>query len=268
MLMWLIGALACFLSVPAAAESFAYGRDPAQCLDLYRPAGKGAAPLLLFVHGGGWTAGSKAMMKPALPLHYARLGYAVAAVNYRLVPATDVEGQLADLAGALALLSQKARDLGLDRGHVVLIGHSSGAQLAAMLATDPRWLGSRFGSIGAVVLLDGAGVDVPGIMAAGADHSPFYAAAFGGDLARQRRLSPRDHAAAPNAPRWLMLYDVAHNKAAGYFARRFADALSAAGDTARVIGVSDTTHMRLLENLGVDGDPATALVDRFLTERD
>lgn len=267
---WLAAMLLLFVATVAPATAprhHAYGSDARQAIDFY-PSREKRAPLIIYVHGGGWSAGSRALGAD-FAAHFQARGFAVATVGYRLLPSVKVEDQLGDLAASIRWMSHHASKLHADPGRIILIGHSSGAHLAAMIATDPRWLeeaGVRFDSIRAVVSLDGAGLDVPGIMAAGADASPFYAGAFGRDPDRRAALSPTSHAAAPNAPCWLFLYDGAHNPAAGYFARHLADALIAAGAAAQVVPIGDTTHMKLLHRLGASGDIATGMVDRFLGE--
>ena len=72
--------------------------------------------------------------------HWRALGYAVASVNYRLVPDARVEDQAADIAAALALLKQRAAQLGFDGTRIALVGHSAGAHLVALVGTDPACL--------------------------------------------------------------------------------------------------------------------------------
>jgi arylformamidase len=248
-------------------NSYSYGGNPRQTLDVYVPKGAKRTPLVLFVHGGGWSEGAKSMGQGGQPAHFTALGYAWATLNYRLVPDATVEDQAADVADALAFLRRNARALGLDGDRVILMAHSSGAQLAGLVATDPQWLAKAkvpFEAIRGVVSLDGAGIDVPGIMAAGASRSPFYARAFGADTARQTRLSPLANLGAPDAPHWLLIYDAQHNPGAGYFAESFATVARANRLEAQVAGISGTSHMRILQELGLPDDPTTGEVDRFL----
>lgn len=248
-------------------NSYHYGGNPRQVLDIYVPKGARSAPLILFVHGGGWSGGAKGMGQGGQPAHYAARGYAWATLNYRLVPDATVEDQAADVARALAFLTRNARALGINAGCVVLVGHSSGAQLAGLVATDPQWLAKAkipFSAIRGVVSMDGAGIDVPGIMAAGAIGSPFYKRAFGEDAARQTRLSPLANLGAPDAPAWLLIYDAEHNMGAGFFAERFAAFAQKAGVKAEVVAADGTSHMKMLQDLGKAGDSLTAAVDRFI----
>jgi len=239
-------------------------------IDLYRPKDKAVVPILLFVHGGGWSAGSRKMGEGGQPAHFANEGYAWASAGYRLVPQVAVDDQAADLASAIAWLVKNARHYRLDPQRIVLIGHSSGAQLAALIATDPAYLkaaGVAFDAIKAVISLDGAGLDVPGIMAAGAAGSPFYKGAFGDNYTRQQRLSPQEHIGPPDAPHWLLVFDAGHNPSAGRFATAFAQGALRVGNVdARVLPIENTTHMRLLEELGKEGDKTTQAVDAFLKE--
>ncbi len=248
-------------------NSYHYGGNPRQVLDVYVPKGARDVPLILFVHGGGWSGGAKGMGQGGQPSHYGAKGYAWAAFNYRLVPDATVEDQAADVVRALAFLTRNARALGIDAGRVILVGHSSGAQLAGLVATDPQWLAKAkipFSVIRGVVSMDGAGIDVPGIMAAGAISSPFYKNAFGEDVARQTRLSPLANLGAPDAPAWLLVYDSEHNMGAGFFAERFAAFAQKAGVKAEVFAANGTNHMKMLQDLGKPGDALTVAVDRFI----
>ncbi len=194
----------------AARQTLKYGSDPLQTVD-YWPGASARAPLVLFVHGGGWKRGDKAMMDGSAKLtHWRGLGYAVASVNYRLVPEATVEQQAADVAAATALLKARAPTLGFDGTRIALVGHSAGAHLVALVGTDPAYLrtaGLDFGDIAGVVPLDGAAYDVPAQLAEGARimHAT-YAQAFGTDPERQARLSPTKQAAAPNAGPFLILH--------------------------------------------------------------
>ena len=248
-------------------SSYSYGGNPRQALDIYVPKGVKRAPLILFVHGGGWSEGAKTMGQGGQPAHFTAGGYIWATMNYRLVPDATVEDQAEDVATALAFLLRNARAFSWDGDRVVLMGHSSGAQLAALVATDPHWLAKAkvpFAMIKGVVSLDGAGIDVPGIMAAGASRSPFYAGAFGADTARQTRLSPLANLDASDAADWLLVYDAQHNPGVGYFAESFAAVARSKGLRAQVSGIAGTGHMRMLQEIGKPNDQTTLEVNRFL----
>jgi arylformamidase len=253
---------------PAAGTAeHAYGADPKQRLDLVKPAGASRAPVLLFVHGGGWSIGDK-MHAAGDKARWANAqGWAFASANYRLVPQATVEQQAADVASAIAWLRTNAAKEGLDPNRIVLMGHSAGAHLVALVGTDPRYLkaaGVPLSAVKGVVLLDGAGYDVPQQASAEFNRAkPMYQAAFGTDPARQAALSPTRHAAAPNVSRWLIL-PIDRRQDSQAQSRGLAAALTRAGTSAAVVAVPGESHGSLNTGLGQAGDFATEQVTRFL----
>lgn len=194
------------------SETIAYGRDPLQSLDVWRAKdANGPAPLVVFVHGGGWKRGSKDNATGRFKAeHYPGQGYAFASIDYRLVPASTVEQQAEDVAMAVKTLIGEAEQLGIDRRRIVLMGHSAGAHLVSLVGTDERYLksvGLSFADIAGVIPIDGAAYDVPAQMKDGPPiMQATYKQAFGSDAARQAKLSPTLQAGAPNAPAFLLLY--------------------------------------------------------------
>jgi acetyl esterase/lipase len=261
-------AAAAYPPVPGTVEH-SFGADPKQRLDLVKPAGVAKAPVLLFVHGGGWSIGDKAHAAPDKARWANGKGWAFASANYRLVPQATVEQQAADVASAVAWLRSNAGRQGLDPNRIVLMGHSAGAHLVALVGTDPRYLkgaGVPMSAIKGVVLLDGAGYDVP--TQASAEMNivrPMYEAAFSTDPKRQAALSPTHHAAAPNVSRWLIL-PIQRRADSQAQSKGLADALNNAGAKATVVAVPDESHGSLNKGLGQAGDFATQQVEGFLEE--
>ena len=123
-------------------RDIAFGDDARlQSLDLYMPEndGGGLVPAMLYLHGGGWQMGDKAMIH-GLRETFGRLGMAVAAANYRLAPAAKFPANIEDAASAFAHLHRNAEAYGIDRDRIVVLGISSGAHLAALLGLDPSYL--------------------------------------------------------------------------------------------------------------------------------
>ena len=115
-----------------------------------------------------------------------------------------------------------------------------------------------------IILLDGAGYDVAQQMQQGGLlTSQIYEPAFGTDPARQAKLSPTRHAAAPNAPRWLILH-VARREDAAAQSTALATGLRKAGADVRLEGLEDVSHMTINRELGEDGNAQTGLVKAFL----
>ena len=259
-------------AAPAAgAAAYSYGADPLQTLDFWRPDhAAGATPVIVFVHGGGWKRGDKDNATGAAKVqHLVAEGFAVASIDYRLVPAATVEQQAADVASALRWLRTNAGKLGLDPGRMILMGHSAGAHLVALVGTDPRYLqaaGMTLHDLRGVIALDGACYDVPRQIADGGSFMhDTYIQAFGSEPARQKALSPTLHAAAPNAPAFLILHvDRADGKVQS---EALAAALEAAGTKVELHGFDGKGlrgHMAINRDLGLPDYPATPVVDAWI----
>jgi acetyl esterase/lipase len=158
-----LGAANLIETVPVPHTEVAYGEGPRQRLDVYRaldttgaPLGS-AAPVVIFVHGGSWQSGSKeayAWVGKAL----AQMGFVAVLPNYRLMPDTRFPAFVDDVARAVAYTKAHAAAWGGDTARVVLMGHSAGAHLAALVAYDARYLakhGSTPDILGGFVGLSG-----------------------------------------------------------------------------------------------------------------
>lgn len=254
----------------SGASELTYGTDPLQKLDFYPTTAAKPAPLVIFVHGGGWKRGDKSNATGQFKApHYNGQGYHFASINYRLVPEATVEQQASDVASAVAKLLADADRLKIDRRKVVLMGHSAGAHLVALVGTDPQYLraaGLSHADIKGVIPLDGAAYNVPEQMDENARlMGDTYLQAFGTDLERQKALSPTLHAAAPNAPSFLILHVQRRDGTAQ--SNGLGEALRRAGTDAKVQGFDGRGlkgHAEINRKLGDPDYPATPVVDAFL----
>mgnify|MGYP000861744708 CR=1 FL=1 len=256
---------------PTQKQTMAYGQHRLQELDFYPPAnGNRRAPLIVFVHGGGWKRGSKdnADGNWKAP-HYTASGYAYASINYRLVPDATVEQQGADVAAAVRYLIDNAARLGFDPARIVLMGHSAGAHLVALVGTDESYLkgaGLSFAAIDGVIPIDGAAYDVPRQMSEGGKFmAETYVQAFGTDPARQRALSPTLHAASPNAPAFLIIHVQRQDGVAQ--SKSLQEALRKGGTRAErqeFEGRGLKGHAEINRQLGNPAYAATPVVDAWL----
>ena len=247
------------------SSTVVYGQDARQQVDLYTPDDAvGDAPLVVFVHGGGWQIGNRSLVQ-AKPQHFKEAGYVFASAGYRLLPDAPVEQQAADLGAALKALRAQAETGGFDPDTIVLMGHSAGAHLAALVASDPQYAGDAFGAIRGVVLLDGAGYDVMTAAATPTMELPtLYKDVFGTDPARQKALSPITHVGGKDAPHWLALY-VAERPGSKMQSEALMGALAKAGKDASAVAITGTDHGRMNRELGTDaGKAQTEAVDAFL----
>ncbi|MEQ8664726.1 MAG: alpha/beta hydrolase [Rhodospirillales bacterium] len=119
---------------PAARLDVAYGAGVAERFDLFYPADPGPSPVpaALLIHGGYWQAMDKADVAFAAR-GFNELGIAVCAVNHTLCPAITLAGIIAQVRKACRWIWSNAPALGIDRGHLAIVGHSAGGHLAAMM---------------------------------------------------------------------------------------------------------------------------------------
>ncbi len=122
----------------AVADDVAYAsQSDAQRLDLYLPStGSAPHPLVVIIHGGGWTLGDKRGELPsaAIPGLLA-LGYAVASLNYRLADEAVFPAPLLDVKAAIRYLRANAARFEVDPNRIAAVGESAGAHLAVLLGT-------------------------------------------------------------------------------------------------------------------------------------
>lgn len=125
------------LVLPPGTESFkdlAYGpHSERNTLDLFTPKSSSTLPLVIYIHGGGWWNGSKNGNNPAIFL--LEKGYAVAAINYRLVDQAIFPAQIEDCKAAVRFLRANAKKYNLNPDSFGVLGVSAGGHLVALLGT-------------------------------------------------------------------------------------------------------------------------------------
>ncbi|MGD0183903.1 MAG: alpha/beta hydrolase [Roseiarcus sp.] len=121
-------------------SSFAYGEGARRTVDVYRPVhGALGAPVAVFLYGGGWNSGKKEDYR-FVGAALAERGVIAIIPDYRIYPEVRFPSFLEDAAQAVRWSKDNAANFGGDPNRLILIGHSAGAYMAAMLALDPRWL--------------------------------------------------------------------------------------------------------------------------------
>ncbi len=243
-------------------------------LDIYTPAAPaktGGHPVVIMAHGGGWRAGDKAngALGREKAAFFTAQGYVYVSVNYRLSPAVKHPAHAGDVAGAVAWVLNHVKDYGGDPGRLALMGHSAGAHLAALIATDESYL-AKFGKspsmLSGVILLDTAGYDIPRIMggsSVGPINVAIYENAFGKDPRVWADASPVTHVKeGKKLPRFLVFYT--GRKSSGPVSRDFAAAVRKAGAPAYSVLAKGKTHATLNLNIGQPGDGPSKLILEFL----
>ncbi|MGI3163296.1 alpha/beta hydrolase [Pseudooceanicola sp. 200-1SW] len=242
----------------------AYGPGARQRYDLYLPQGAGPWPVIALVHGGGWRLGDKgnAAVWQEKAAHWGAQGWALASVNYRMLPEVAPEGQAADVARAMAHLQTHGGAHGLATGRILAMGHSAGAHLLALLMAAPELAtaqGARPWQAG--VLLDTDVYDLAGYMRG--RPSRLHRGVFGDDPAYWAQVSPLARLTRPMAPMLLVAAQTARRDTTGQ-AGRFASAVTARGGQAQVLPVG-LSHAQINRQLGRPG-AYTAAVERWMTQ--
>jgi len=154
-------------------RDIAYGSDPLQRLDVFAPDGATdkKLPVLLFVHGGGFTRGDKhgAFYPDNITLWAARNGMVGVNIDYRLAPKNPWPAGVKDLASAIAWTTANIARYGGDPNRIVLFGHSAGANHVADYAAHPEVRGAEASSVIGVIMLSPAYSTTPG-----ARPNPYY----------------------------------------------------------------------------------------------
>ena len=244
--------------------------DPAherQVLDVYAPKDAKNLPVVVWVHGGGWQTGDKAGVQ-LKPQAFAEKGFVFVAMNYRLLPSVDMGTIVRDVAKAVGWVRTHAAEHGGDPDRLFVMGHSAGAQLAALLCTDDRYLkaeGVPLSAIKGCVPVDVSAYDIPKLLTnPGSVPSATYVGVFGADEGVQRDLSPVTHAAAGKGVPPFLLLHVAGRVDTESQSKAFAEKLKAAGVAATVVAGEGKTHGSINADLGLPDDPPTMEVYSFL----
>ena len=236
-----------------------------QSLDLYVPvrkAGCAAAPLVVYVHGGGFAQGDKANKITDKVNLFNGEGWGFASLNYRLVgdagsgatngvyPAAEQ-----DIAAAIAYLAAHAGGYGLDAQHIMLLGHSAGAFLVALVSTDGTFLqgaGRQLHDVVCSAPLDTT-YDIAAGIAAGGTSEAMYRNAFGNDPAVWHRASPPNNVTPGKGIPSFHIVTRGLDDRVGQ-SQAFGATLQAAGVTADVQVARGLTHEEVNDAVGKAGD--------------
>ena len=187
-------ALAAEAADPDQYLNLPYADDPSlqsnlNTLDIYVPQGRQDCPVIVFLHGGTWFQGDKGRLDDKVRAFTDR-GYIYVSMNYRLSPDVMHPTHVMDIARGIAWLSSNIPRYGGNPRALVLMGHSAGGHLAALVATDPHYLGV-YGlspaNLSAVVGLDSAAYYLPGLFRGEPENGYLFELAFGTDPALWKR---------------------------------------------------------------------------------
>jgi arylformamidase len=248
-----------------------------QMLDVYAPANAKKLPVVFWIHGGGWQAGDKTSVQ-LKPKFFVNKGYVFVSTNYRLLPNVDMGTIIRDVAKSMHWVHDHIAEKGGDPNRILVMGHSAGAQLAALISTDERYLkaeGLSLAIIKGCVPVDGDTYDVPEIIstvaarrkALGQPDPKFgHFEKFGSDPVKHRDFSAVNHIARDKGISPFLVLHVADHVDTTAQAKRLGAVLTEAGIPTKVFGAKNTDHTKINENLGVADDPSTLALLEFMHE--
>lgn len=247
-----------------------------QVLDIYSPDNARNLPVVFWIHGGGWQTGNKTdvQIKPRV---FTERGFVFVSTNYRLLPNVEMGALIWDVAKSLGWVHKNIASYGGDPKRLFVMGHSAGAQLAALLCTDERYLkaeGVAFDALKGCVPVDGDTYDIPAIIMTAETRQTVHGlplpqfghrVKFGNDPKKHIDFSAVTHVAkGKGIPPFLILHVAGHPDVTAQ-AQRLSAVLKAANVPVTVFGASESSHNKLNADLGLPDDPATKELFKFLS---
>ena len=250
--------------------------DNKLALDIYRPATGNNFPVVVFAHGGGWTTGDKARASHiAKRDFFLNHGYIFVSINYRLAPEYFFPVYAQDVAHAYSFVLNWIEKFNGDNSNVFLMGHSAGAHLVALVAADNRYL-QQYGYdnswIKGVVLLDGAGYDIPELIADNIENNNqsglnMYYQAFGYDMDTWLEASPISYMTENSQIPPYQFFYVNSRRLGNIMTNHMYNAMRAAGLDAEIIPVYNTTHEQINRNFGKIDDVVAPRALQFIQQQ-
>jgi len=249
--------------------------DKLQVLDVYAPQGAKNLPVVFWIHGGGWQTGDKSKVQ-IKPQAFVDRGFVFVSTNYRLLPTVDMATIVRDVAKSVRWVHDHIAEYGGDPDRLLIMGHSAGAQLAALICTDDRYLEAEGLSLAITrgcVPVDGDTFDLPAIIETaetrrrvhGLPQAKFgHREKFGNDPQKHRDFSAVTHAApGKGIPPFLIMHVADHPDTTAQ-AQRLGAVLNEAGVPVTLFGGKETTHDKLNDDLGVPDNPGTKALFEFV----
>lgn len=231
-------------------------------LDIHRPATNNTLPIVFFIHGGGWSAGDKGGLAHINKRNFfIDNGFVFVSTNYRLAPDVAFPIYPQDVAKAFVKIVDNVADYNGNVDEIFILGHSAGAHLGALISVDQSYL-NTFGNyaelIKGIVLLDGAGYDIPYIIdySIQAGNQPLldiYYTAFGQGNTLWGNASPISHIGTAQIPPFQLFYVDTHILSSFTSSRLYQEFVDN-NHYAQRISVSDSSHALINRNFGANGD--------------
>jgi acetyl esterase/lipase len=256
------------------AKDVAYVEEPEntkeQSLDIYGKKSSEKQPVIIYIHGGAWTIGDKSNGLGTKVPWIANHDWLFVSINYRLAPKVQHPVLIEDVAAAVAWVHEYIDEYGGDPEKIVVMGHSAGAHLAALVSTDKRKLEAHkkpLSIIKAAVLLDGAGYDIPSLLS-----DPFLPKTSMETYTRWasdnpdiwKDASPITHIEKDiGTPEFLILHT--SRKRAIEQSKQLAKVLQSNGVQVKVVPCLNDTHASINANVGAKGHICTTSIEKVMS---
>lgn len=248
---------------------YADSKNARQTLDVYAPEEKGEnRPVVVWIHGGGWAKGSKAEMHEK-PRAFVAAGCVFIPINYRLIPEATLQQMAGDVAKAARWAHDHAPEFGGDPRSLFIMGHSAGAQLAALVCTDERYLkaaGLDFAVIKGCVPVDGGTYYASLQIDTHLSQEASFRLKF--PVGSERELSSVLYVAPDKGIPPFLLLHITDNPASGTALQALilAKVLETNRVPVKLVGAPGKTHVSLDAEIGQPDDKPTQAIMEFIRE--
>ena len=218
------------------------------------------APILLYVHGGGWIKGSREKIYN-LDTFATKRGYMLVSVQYRPVPRTNIDGQVRDIVRSINWVRNNISRYGGDKRKIVIMGHSAGSHLVALIAA--KRLG---GTLAGVISNDVQAYDMVAYGGMRGSLPYVYATAFGSNPNNWIKWSPVTYVRkGPRGglPPHMIMYSGSNYERRKVLANGFGADLRAKGASVTLFDGRRYSHGSIARGIGKSAE-VTRAVERFL----
>ncbi len=271
-------AISALAAEPLVHRDLAYAapRNARQALDIYSPTEGTNHPVAIWIHGGGWMYGDKADLQKGAndkvnrkPQAFTEKGFVFISIGYRMIPEVTLAQIAGDVAKAIGWIHANVEEYGGDPDSMFVMGHSAGAQLAALVCTDQSYLAAEGLPLSAVkgcVPVDGDTYypELQVDLTPDVDGANPYLLKF--PRPELKSLSSVLHVSkGKSIPPFLILHVADHPESHTQMqAQILAEVLRESNIPVKVIPCPGKTHETLNADLGLPGDEPTKAVFAFL----
>lgn len=227
-------------------------------LDIFSPKDLPNAPVLFFIHGGGWRSGDKSIY-PFFGRTFAQQGFVTVVISYRLTPEVQHPGHIQDVARAFAWVYKNISQYGGNPNQIFVAGHSAGGHLAALLALNKKYLQA-----------EGLSTDlIKGVSPVSGVYNITALAGFNdvftSDPETRRDASPVAQVSDKQPP-FLLIYAQNDLPTLDAQAVELSKLLQQKSTEAKTLLVPNKDHISIIGSIGIPNDLTTESIAKFVRE--